>query len=195
MYVGHDNLYRDATLFDQAFAAAAQRLQAWLPADSEQRWQLAFRVLGAMFALLAVMVLFRGMQDASGGGAQLVVALAATGLMATTQFLLTQARPAQPRTARTKKPAQTRVAQPVEEPVEAEAQATTEAASVSDGATRPQDFLRMVKEAGVNVRIAKALYTAGIRTPEAVCRQSDEALLAIPGVGPATLKKLRQTFC
>ena len=59
----------------------------------------------------------------------------------------------------------------------------------------PQDFLRMVKEAGVNVRIAKALYTAGIRTPEAVCRQSDEALLAIPGVGPATLRKLRQTFC
>ena len=98
MYVGHDNLYRDATLFDQAFAAATQRLQAWLPADSEQRWQLAFRVLGAMFALLAVMVLFHGMQDANGGGAQLVVALAATGLMAPTQFLLTQARPAQPRT-------------------------------------------------------------------------------------------------
>lgn len=194
MYAGHhDNLYQEATLFDQAFAAAMHRIQAWLPARRDHRWHLALRTLAAMFVLLSAVSLFQGLQNANTAGAQLVAVLATGGLMAMTHFLLNQCRPATTRKlqASAAAPAAAPASQADPVPLSESASRVT---SAQPAATTPRDFLLAVREAGVNVRIAKALYTAGIRNSEAVRRSPDDTLLAIRGVGPATLRRLRETF-
>lgn len=55
-------------------------------------------------------------------------------------------------------------------------------------------FFSGVKAAGVNVKIARALLKAGIRSPRQLQRASDRQLAAIHGVGAATVRKLRQQF-
>ncbi|MEJ2685620.1 MAG: helix-hairpin-helix domain-containing protein [Gammaproteobacteria bacterium] len=55
----------------------------------------------------------------------------------------------------------------------------------------PQEFLSRLRSAGLNVRIAKAVYLAGLRSEQQLREVDDEALLAITGVGPATVAKLR----
>lgn len=55
----------------------------------------------------------------------------------------------------------------------------------------PQWFLGRLREAGLNVRVAKAVYLAGLRSEQHLRAADDAALLAINGVGPATLAKLR----
>jgi hypothetical protein len=57
-----------------------------------------------------------------------------------------------------------------------------------------QAFFAGVRAAGVNVTIARALFSAGVRTPRQLCSASDECLLAIHGVGQATVRKLRIHF-
>ena len=57
-----------------------------------------------------------------------------------------------------------------------------------------QRFFAGVRAAGVNVAIAKALFTAGIRSPQQLMAASDRRLVAIRGVGPATVRKLRAQF-
>lgn len=183
MYTAHDNLYQEATLFDQAFAALGQRLQAWLPARAEQRWALAFRAQAALFALLGLGVLLQ----AGAAGSPLVAILASAGLMATAHFLFNATR--QP--ARPAAPAPVR-RETASAPVQG--MHRTRPQPQPQPQVSPRDFLNELRQAGVNVRIAKALYTAGVRSPGAVRRSPDAALLAIHGVGPATLRRLRETF-
>jgi hypothetical protein len=57
-----------------------------------------------------------------------------------------------------------------------------------------QAFFAGVRAAGVNVAIAKALFAAGIRSPQQLLQASDRQLVAIRGVGPATVHKLRVQF-
>lgn len=180
MYTSHhDNLYREPTLFDLAFAALAQRLQAWLPAGTEQRWMLAFRGQAVLFALLGLGVLLHGLQGGTAG-AQLTAVLGSAGLMATAHFLFNI----------TRRPAAAAVsAQPAPTVAVSPAPAQPAAPQAS-----PRAFLNELREAGVNVRIARALYTAGVRSPDIVRNSADETLLAIRGVGPATLRRLRETF-
>lgn len=186
MYTSHhDNLYREPTLFDLAFAALAQRLQAWLPAGAEQRWRLAFRCQAAVFALLGLGVLLHGLQGGTAG-AQLAAVLGSAGLMATAHFLFNITRrpaasavSAQPVPAVTVSPAPARPAAPQARP---------------QPRVSPRAFLNELRQAGVNVRIARALYTAGVRSPDIVRNSADETLLAIRGVGPVTVRRLRETF-
>lgn len=57
-----------------------------------------------------------------------------------------------------------------------------------------QAFFAGVRAAGVNVAIARALFSAGVRTPRQLCAASDKKLLAIHGVGSVTVRKLRRHF-
>ncbi len=57
-----------------------------------------------------------------------------------------------------------------------------------------QAFYTGVRESGVNVTVAQSLFAAGIRSPHQVRMSSNEALLAIHGVGPVTVRKLRTRF-
>ena len=186
MYPAHDNLYQETTLFDQALAALAQRLQAWLPARPEQRWALAFRGQAALFALLGLGVLLHGLQAGVTGSALVAIA-ASAGLMATAHFLFNTTR-------QTARPAARAFARRETASAPVRGMHRTRPQARSQPRVSPRDFLNELRQAGVNVRIAKALYTAGVRSPEAVRRSPDSALLAIHGVGPATLRRLRETF-
>lgn len=64
----------------------------------------------------------------------------------------------------------------------------------SSGRDDIQAFFTGVRAAGVNVAIAQALFSAGVRTPRQLCAASDEKLLAIHGVGSVTVRKLRRHF-
>jgi len=55
-------------------------------------------------------------------------------------------------------------------------------------------YLETLRAAGINVRVAKALFMAGFRSAQALREADDAALLAIQGVGPATLSKVRVRF-
>lgn len=189
MYSAHDTLYRDATLFDQAFAALAQRIQVWLPARAEQRWALVFRGQALLFALLGLGVLLHGLQAGAADASPLVAVMASAGLMATAHFLFNAARaPARPAA-----PRRGIASAPVRGMHHTHPQPQQPQSRPQPGGS-PRDFLNELRQAGVNVRIARALYTAGVRSPEAVRHSSDAALLAIHGVGPATLRRLRETF-
>lgn len=189
MYSVNDHLYQEATLFDQAFAALSQRLQGWLPAQAEQRWTLVFRILAGLFALLGLGVLLHGLQAGAADASPLVAIMASAGLMATAHFLFNiprqPARPAAPACARR---------ETVPAPVRGMHRTRLQSQSRPQPRISPRGFLNELRLAGVNVRIAKALFTAGVRSPEAVRCSSDSALLAIHGVGPATLRRLRETF-
>ncbi|RMG30971.1 MAG: helix-hairpin-helix domain-containing protein [Gammaproteobacteria bacterium] len=52
-------------------------------------------------------------------------------------------------------------------------------------------FWRALRRAGVNVRIARALQAGGVRDREAALARTDDELLAIPGVGPRTVARVR----
>jgi DNA polymerase/3'-5' exonuclease PolX len=47
---------------------------------------------------------------------------------------------------------------------------------------------------GVGKKSAKSLFDAGIRTHDELKNADDKTLLAIPGIGPAALKKIREFF-
>jgi hypothetical protein len=49
-------------------------------------------------------------------------------------------------------------------------------------------------DALLNDRVARALRAAGLDTVEAVAAATDEALLAINGIGPNTLREIRQVI-
>ena len=52
-------------------------------------------------------------------------------------------------------------------------------------------YLRELREAGVNLRIAKTLVAAGFSSVAAVRAASDAQILRVHGIGPATLRRLR----
>ncbi|MCO6414352.1 MAG: helix-hairpin-helix domain-containing protein [Thiogranum sp.] len=57
-----------------------------------------------------------------------------------------------------------------------------------------QEFFAGVRAAGVNVSVARTLFTAGIRSPRQLCARTDGQLLELRGIGPVTVRKLRQHF-
>jgi hypothetical protein len=57
-----------------------------------------------------------------------------------------------------------------------------------------QEFFAGVRNAGVNVSIAKALFAAGVRSVQHLQQVEDSYLHGIRGVGPATVRKLRAHF-
>lgn len=57
-----------------------------------------------------------------------------------------------------------------------------------------QEFFAGVRAAGVNVSVARTLFIAGIRSPRQLRACTDEQLLELRGIGPATVRKLRNHF-
>lgn len=55
-------------------------------------------------------------------------------------------------------------------------------------------FFCAIKQAGINVQIARTLYSAGFCSADQIRDCDDARLLAIPGIGQATLRKLRVQF-
>jgi hypothetical protein len=198
--------YADPTLFDQWQNSAGNWLYAWGDKVRPYAWVVAFAGLGAVLASISMIFIGISLREAAvditpawnqslaRGGASVVA-------LATVQWLFRQALDAWPRdvdlprrvrraarfvgwrpVAGAKRADQGTLKQPPKSP----------AAAVDPEAMRA--FFAGVRAAGVNVAIARALFAAGVRSPRQLLAASDDDLVAIRGVGPATVRKLRTQF-
>ncbi|WJW76114.1 helix-hairpin-helix domain-containing protein [Thiohalobacter sp. IOR34] len=172
-------LYEEPTLFDRLVAKCRRWLLDRLPADTELRWALLLAAFGMLLGVCGVLGLIRLAVADLPWNQELAQLLAATLLLAGGHHLLGAAETAARQRAR---PA------PVPQRLRAVPPPAAEAAAEC------RAFFALLREAGINVRIARALFDAGVRRPQQVRALDDAALLAIRGVGPATLRKLRQQF-
>lgn len=196
MHHHDDDFYHDRTWFDELAAGCVNYAQRWRPRDPARLWSAGFAMFAAVCvawaaALATHCVLVELPRNAAlaqwvAVGLLLVAArhfLAVTGMSATAVLVerprLIGQRP--------------RVASP-EQTFRVDNTATAADAGPRASGADPQLFFRAVKAAGINVRTAYALYAAGFRSAEQVRVAEDAALLAAPGVGPVTLRKLRAQF-
>ena len=172
-----DPLYHDRTLFDQFQAWCLETLAARLPRRAEERWGILLVGTGLLLGVVASGLVLQA--ALAGAWPQVVARLAgAAGLLALAHRLLLTGIQALRRPLRRRRlRPRLHISSPVERrnPRNADARA----------------FFERLRAAGVNVRIARALVTGGVRSAERVRAMTDEELLAIRGVGPATVRKLR----
>ena len=198
-----DYLYQDRTWFDALGAWLGQHAQRWRPRHPARLWSLGFALFAALCVAWAAALatqcvladdLPRNLCIAQWLAAALLLVaarhfLAVTGMSAAGAIDERQRiKCAVMREGSADAPAvvsMDSVDAPCASPAKLPAQGVGE---------DPQRFFRAVKAAGINVRIAHALYAAGFRTAEQVRMADDQALLAAPGIGPATLRKLRAQF-
>lgn len=182
--LNQDHLYHDATLFDQLGTWTRQQLQQRLPANTHHRWGLGFYLFGLLLGAAAMILVLRIANIELSGNAVLAHLIAAGLMFASGQYFMQSGRGALRPAARNRATAApAKPLHPAPQPAEPAASAPTS-----------QAFLAEIRAAGVNVRIARALYTAGVRSPALLIGATDDQLLAIRGVGPATVRKLRQHF-
>jgi hypothetical protein len=188
--------YADPTVFDHWQSHAG----GWLHTQGEKvcpyGWALAFSALGAVLVGVSVALLGLSVHNTlthhdlfwNQSMAQGVTALAA---LAGAQLLFRQALDAWPDLAGAPRSVR-RAARFVG--LHRHARAARNSASAAGEREAIQAFFAGVRDAGVNVSIARALFTAGIRSPQQLMHASDGQLEAIHGVGPATVRKLRARF-
>ncbi|MBI5042104.1 MAG: hypothetical protein HZB57_13160 [Gammaproteobacteria bacterium] len=199
MQFHHDDVYQDRTWFDVLGVWLAQQVRRWLPRRPARLWSTGFAVFAALcvawaagLATQCVLVELPAnvcLAQWLAAGLLLVAArhfLRATGLSAASAI-----EPRQRIQRRAESMGSKRAEGAV--PARSSAPATPSTPSPSTGED-PRQFFRAVKAAGINLRIAQALYAAGFRTAEQVRIAADAALLATPGIGPATVRKLRSQF-
>jgi hypothetical protein len=198
--------YADPTLFDQWQSTAGN----WLCARGEKvcpyAWVIAFTVFGTVLVCISMVLLGILLQQtvAQMGPAwnhSLARGVTSVVALATAQWLFRQALDAWPCDAEL--PGQLCSAarcvgwRPAAGPNKAARRAPMQTAKPLSAAVEQdavQAFFAGVKAAGVNVAIARALLAAGIRSPRQLLAASDDQLVAIRGVGPVTVRKLRAQF-
>ncbi len=202
--------YAEPTVFDHLQA----RIGGWLgPHFSGLRpysWVIGFGILGSVFLMTAMAVLAVTLNSSADAPLLWNQSFARTltvlvGLTAA-QMLFRQALNAWPSQIRL--PLSWRLIgryvgwqQPIRQYQAKQTAVVTElqrSNPVSKQPTEDQqaihDFFAGVRAAGVNVAIAKALFSAGIRSPRQLMKARDRQLRSIRGVGPATVRKLRAQF-
>ena len=198
--------YADPTLFDQWQNTASN----WLCAKGDKvcpyAWAITFAVLGAVLVAVSMVLIGVSLHDtvADSGPAwnqSLARGITSVVALATAQALLRQSLDAWPRDVAF--PEQLcRVARYLGWPPAQGLQSSDLNALKPPPKPLPvaidreavQAFFAGVRAAGVNVVIAKALFTAGIRSPQQLLAATDDELVAIRGVGTATVRKLRAQF-
>ncbi len=190
--------YADPTLFDQWQSSVGSWVRRLCAKLRPYAWVYAFAIPAALLASVAVAqlaVLFHHLVSPAqpawnlllAEGIALVVALAAA------RRLSRHARGAWPRHIALKS-APWRLAGPMERRPEDSAERKAIARRTAEREAL-QRFFSGVKASGVNVAAARALLAGGIRSPRQLRHASDRQLTAIPGVGVATVRKLRRAFC
>lgn len=192
-----DNLYQDRTWFDELGERLMRQLARRLPRSDGRLWTTGFALFAgccvawaAGLATHCVVFELSWNQSIAQLLAALLLLVAARHFLAVTGLSAATLRAERKliRRAKTRPVAQERRAE-VQRPAAATAPARTVQQKES-----PKAFFREVKAAGINVRIARALYSAGFHSAEQVRQASDATLLAAPGVGKGTLRKLRLKF-
>lgn len=196
--------YAHPTLFDEWHATLA----LWLCRQNEKfgpyAWVAGFACLGAaMLVISAAALAVTVHASASGAGVSwnqsLAQGVTAVVALAVAQAMFRQALGAWPQDrsipVRMRHAARYVGWQPVapraDSPVATSARKRPQSRVQSESL---RAFFAGVRDAGVNVSIAKALFIAGIRSPAHLRAASDQMLLSIHGVGPATVRRLRAQF-
>lgn len=205
----HD-FYADPTLFDQWQADAGNWFIIRFEKLYPYAWSTGFAALGLVFLSTAAGLLITMLHQSLAGVAthtwgQLLAQVVTLAIaLVATQSLLSQALDAWPKQIALPKRLHTLVGWlGFSAPVPAVAKKSTRTSvhrapqpgtcSVPDRqATR--EFLAGVRAAGVNVTIARALFSAGIRSARHLRSARDEQLRCIHGVGSATVRRLRVHF-
>lgn len=200
-----DDLYYDRTWFDALGELLVQRGRRLLPRQRARLWTGGFALFAALCVAWAAGLATQAVLFEAAWNQRAAELLAAGLLLAAARHFLTvtglSARPHRKlitRTAPVSAPARAATPEPAARHTDRRTRAETAAAGNPagnpDGNRSAQVFFRAVREAGINVRIARSLYGAGFRSAAQVRACSDAQLLATPGVGQATLRKLRIKF-
>ncbi len=194
MQYPHDDLYHDRTWFDGLGDWLSKRIRHACPRHPARLWSAGFAAFAALcvawsaaLATQCVLVEMPRNEMYAHWLAAALLLVAARHFLAVTGMSAANSIPAQ---LRIKSAPADAAAATHAEPAASKAQAPVRRGTDED----PQQFFRAVKLAGINVRIAYALHAAGFRSADQVRAADDAALLAAPGVGPATLRKLRAQF-
>ena len=203
--------YAEPTVFDQWQANIGNWLCTRISSLCPYRWAIGFAALGFIFLVTSTAVLVAILGSSAGDTTLLWNDSMAQGLtmlvgLTAAQMLFRLALDAWPADVRlpsvlrrvghcvgwrqsSKQPVSKQGSTVVKLP-RSEPPRTTE----SSDQQAVQEFFSGVRAAGINVAIAKALFGAGIRSPQHLLQARDEQLFAIHGVGPATVRKLRAQF-
>ena len=196
--------YRQPTIYDQLWLALARGLRcpAWL--QGRRAWGWAFGLLSLLFGVIGAAFLLNALAPGEGGSALASLGSALLSLGVFRHFVRCAQPLLQAQTHRRAAPARVveRAARPVVVPGVAQTATRLPADALAMPGVRPSGqaaaerraFLAGLRDAGVNVGIARALVAAGYLSGAAVRRASDAEILAIRGVGPATLRKIRAGF-
>lgn len=177
--LANDSLYHDQTIFDQFVGWSRQCCAQALPEDRDRRWGSLFLGFSLLLSGIATYFLISTLfaDSASSAGAHLISALlmvfAIRFFLSNGEQMLTPARINTPPT------------------LAPTSQSPTRTPAVADKTTHAKLFFRTLRKAGINVKIARAIFTGGIKCAEDLDGKTDAELLAIRGVGPATVRKLR----
>jgi len=197
--------YADPTVFDLWQDRAGGWFSVWADRVSPYAWCIGFFTVAITFVLVALGVFFTTLLNHVGADTPLYwnqsLAQSVTICMAliAANYSLRQALRVWPEHVALPKRLQMlngvygRGFKEAERSVSSP-QAAVPLAQIQVDAQAIQAFFAGVRAAGVNVAIAKALFDAGIRSARHLCSASDEQLLDIRGVGPATVRKLRACF-
>ncbi len=203
--------YADPTVFDVWQGRASDWFCRRTRRLCPYGWTLAFAAMAALFALTAVGMfgwsLVSRMQGLAAWNQSMAQVITVMMALLACQAMLQQALQSWPagivmprrlrrviRLCGWEVPATALPVKPGHQTRRRVHQSNVHRAPVAPSRQAIQAFFSGVRTAGVNVTIARALFSAGIRTPRQLCRASDERLLKIRGVGPATVRKLRNYF-
>lgn len=207
MHLPHDDMYYDRTWFDELGAWLLQICRRYMPRSRGQLWSTGFSLFsGLCVAWAAGLATHCVVFDVTLNEclAQMLAAMlllaAARHFLAATGMSATSALPRNKLISRTDVAPQqvvraqvqtTNVAIPSSVPVQSSRQSSH---GILQPAADARKFFHDVKKAGINVRIARTLYSAGFRSGNQVRDCEDSRLLEIDGIGQATLRKLRLQF-
>lgn len=193
MSYSHD-YYVHPTLFDGWQAAAARYLRAGYRCACSYGWGWGFAAVALLCYLSVALIMANaavaGSAASAAAGWSSSLATAIAGAMALGGGVRFQQLARQALA----QPAPIPQARPILSPRTQAARPRPPAGASADASRQLREFFTGVRLAGINVAIARALFSAGIRTPEQVMASSDARLLRIQGVGPATLRRLRHHF-
>lgn len=197
MQPSYDDLYHDRTWFDALGDWLMLRVRRLLPRSRARLWTTGFALFASLCVAWAAGLATQAVLLEAAWN-QRAAELLAAGLLliAARHFLAVTGLSARPVRKLITRAAEQVATVPVttQTPAPRHADARPQAAPATAESQDPQSFFRALREAGINVRIAQALYAAGFRSAAQVRACSDAQLLATPGVGQATLRKLRIKF-
>jgi hypothetical protein len=200
-----DEFYADPTLFDQWQKDTGNWIGRYLERVSPFSWAIGFGALATAFLMVVIAVSVDSLQHATSG--ETVTSWNSALAAGVTLMIASTASIGLFRHAAAAWPAFQALPVGLRETADVRHSSQSCRTPPAGGSGSPkiggmpavdrqaiQEFFTGVRNAGVNVSIAKALFAAGVRSVHHLQQVEDGYLHGIHGVGPATVRKLRVHF-